>query len=102
MDQIVNTPTHALNFLREKMKLKEKYENFIGGEWIAPAEGRYFDNVSPIDGNIINQFARSSAADIEKALDAAHKAKDTWAKTSSCRPCSCSLKNRRSNGSSSR
>lgn len=82
MDQIVNTPTHALNFLREKMKLKVKYENFIGGEWIAPVEGRYFDNISPIDGQIINQFARSSAADIEKALDAAHKAKDAWAKTS--------------------
>jgi len=82
MDQIVNTPTHALNFLREKMKLKEKYDNFIGGEWVAPADGRYFDNISPIDGGIINQFARSSAADIEKALDAAHKAKDAWAKTS--------------------
>lgn len=82
MDQIVNTPNHALSHLRERLKIKQKYENFIGGEWVAPVEGRYFDNSSPIDGNIICQVARSSAADIEKALDAAHKAKDAWAKTS--------------------
>ncbi len=82
MDQIVNTPTHALNFLKEKMKIKARYDNFIGGEWVAPADGRYFDNISPIDGNIVCQIARSSAADVEKALDAAHKAKDAWAKTS--------------------
>ncbi len=82
MDQIVNTPTHALNFLKEKMKIKPRYDNFIGGEWVAPTDGRYFDNISPIDGNIVCQIARSSAADVEKALDAAHKAKDAWAETS--------------------
>ena len=58
MDQIVNTPTHALNFLKEKMKIKARYDNFIGGEWVAPTDGRYFDNISPIDGNIVCQIAR--------------------------------------------
>lgn len=92
MDQIVNTPTHALNFLREKMKIKQRYENFIGGEWVAPAEGRYFENISPVDGGVICEIARSTAADIDKALDAAHAAKSGWAKTSTTDRANCLLK----------
>ena len=61
---------------------KEKYDNFINGEWTAPVDGEYFDNTSPIDGKVICQVARSKEADIEKALDAAHAAKDAWGKTS--------------------
>ena len=61
---------------------KEKYDNFINGEWTAPVDGEYFDNTSPVDGKVICQVARSKAADIEKALDAAHAAKDAWGKTS--------------------
>ncbi len=80
MDQILNTPSKVLNFLTEKMKIKERYDNFIGGEWVAPLDGNYFDNTSPIDGNVICQVARSTERDIEKALDAAHKAKDEWGK----------------------
>ena len=64
------------------VKFREKYDNFIGGEWVAPIDGEYFENTSPIDGKVICQVARSKAADIEKALDAAHAAKDTWGKTS--------------------
>ena len=48
-----------------------RYDNFIGGEWVAPVEGRYFENSSPIDGKVFTEVARSSAADIELALDAA-------------------------------
>ena len=61
---------------------REKYDNFINGEWTPPIDGEYFDNPSPIDGKTICQVARSKAADIEKALDAAHAAKDAWGKTS--------------------
>ncbi|MGO9505256.1 MAG: aldehyde dehydrogenase [Streptosporangiaceae bacterium] len=61
---------------------KERYENFIGGDWVAPAEGRYFDNSSPVDGQNFCQVARSSAADIDLALDAAHAASGKWGRTS--------------------
>ncbi len=54
----------------------------IGGKWVAPVEGRYFDNPSPVTGKRLCAVPRSSAADIELALDAAHKAKDAWGKTS--------------------
>ncbi|MEO5877130.1 MAG: aldehyde dehydrogenase [Streptosporangiaceae bacterium] len=59
-----------------------QYENFIGGEWVAPVEGRYFDNPSPITGQTFTRVARSSAADIGLALDAAHAAADSWGRTS--------------------
>lgn len=59
----------------------KRYENFIGGEWTAPVEGRYFDNPSPIDGETFCQVPRSSAADIELALDAGHRAADGWGRT---------------------
>ena len=64
------------------VQFKEKYDNFINGEWTPPIDGEYFDNTSPINGKIICQVARSKEADIEKALDAAHAAKDAWGKTS--------------------
>ncbi len=65
-----------------KVSFKSRYANFIGGEWVAPVEGRYFENVSPVTGKPFCEIPRSSAADIELALDAAHKAKDAWGKTS--------------------
>ncbi len=64
------------------VQFRDKYDNFINGEWTAPVDGEYFDNPSPIDGKTICQVARSKEADIEKALDAAHAAKDAWGKTS--------------------
>ncbi|MDN6275869.1 acetaldehyde dehydrogenase ExaC [Psychrobacter sp.] len=65
-----------------QVQFREKYDNYINGEWVAPADGEYFENTSPIDGKVICQVARSKSADIEKALDAAHAAKDAWGKTS--------------------
>ncbi|WP_280240123.1 acetaldehyde dehydrogenase ExaC [Nocardia abscessus] len=59
-----------------------RYDNFIGGAWTAPVEGRYFENPSPVDGQTFCEVARSSAADIELALDAAHQAADAWGATS--------------------
>ena len=70
------------NTANSPVKFREKYDNFIGGEWVAPADGEYFENTSPINGKVICQVARSKAADIEMALDAAHAAKDAWGKTS--------------------
>jgi len=64
------------------VQFRDTYDNFINGEWVAPVDGEYFDNLSPIDGKTICQVARSKEADIEKALDAAHAAKDAWGKTS--------------------
>ena len=61
---------------------KARYGNFIGGEWREPVKGRYMDNLSPVDGRKLCEVPRSSAEDIELALDAAHKAKDGWGRTS--------------------
>lgn len=60
---------------------KEKYEHYIGGEWVTPDSGEYFDNISPLDGKAFTKAARGNAKDIEKAIDAAHKAFETWGKT---------------------
>ncbi|MFJ5995135.1 aldehyde dehydrogenase family protein [Streptomyces sp. NPDC092370] len=59
-----------------------RYDNFIGGDWVAPVEGRYFENLSPVNGKVFCEVARSSAADVELALDAAHAAADRWGRTS--------------------
>ncbi|MGV3613293.1 MAG: aldehyde dehydrogenase family protein [Fluviicola sp.] len=61
---------------------KSHYDNFIGGKFVPPVKGEYFDNISPIDGKVFTKAARSTKEDIELALDAAHKAFETWGKTS--------------------
>ncbi|MBU3995718.1 MAG: aldehyde dehydrogenase family protein, partial [Actinobacteria bacterium] len=61
---------------------KSRYENYIGGEWIAPVKGMYFENVTPVTGKAFCEVARSTAEDIELALDAAHAAARGWGKTS--------------------
>ncbi len=72
----------AIDKVAARGLIREKYGNFIGGKWVAPVEGRYFDNPSPITGKRLCAIPRSSAADIELALDAAHTAKDAWGRTS--------------------
>lgn len=59
-------------------KFKEQYDNFIGGEWVAPISGEYFDNISPVDGKPYTKVARSTEEDVVLALDAAHKAAPEW------------------------
>ncbi len=61
---------------------KEQYENFIGGQWIAPVDGQYFDNISPVNGEVINRIPRSNGKDIDLAVEAAKKASADWGKTS--------------------
>ncbi|HXO80728.1 MAG TPA: aldehyde dehydrogenase, partial [Mycobacterium sp.] len=63
------------------MSFESRYDNFIGGEWVAPSAGRYFENLTPVTGQPFCEVARSDAADIEKALDAAHGAAKAWGKT---------------------
>jgi aldehyde dehydrogenase len=59
-----------------------RYDNVIGGEYVAPVKGRYFENPSPVTGEVFCEIARSSAEDVELALDAAHAAAPAWGKTS--------------------
>lgn len=63
-------------------QFKSHYDNFIGGKWVAPVRGEYFENISPVDGKVFTQIARSTAEDIELALDAAHAAAPHWNNTS--------------------
>lgn len=70
-----NTEGAIVNF-------KDKYDNFIGGEWTPPVKGQYFENITPVTGKVFTQVARSTEEDIELALDAAHAAKEVWGKTS--------------------
>jgi aldehyde dehydrogenase len=65
-----------------KVQFKNRYENYIGGEWTPPVDGEYFENVSPVTGKPFCEIPRSKAADIDKALDAAHAAAGSWGKTS--------------------
>src|SRR4029077_4751767 len=64
------------------MSYESRYDNFIGGEWVAPAAGRYFENLTPVTGQPFCEVPRSDASDVEKALDAAHGAAVAWGKTS--------------------
>lgn len=65
-----------------KVSFKDKYENYINGEWTPPVKGQYFENLTPVTGKVFTQVARSTSEDIELALDAAHAAKDAWGSTS--------------------
>ena len=73
----------AMERFAGKTLIRDRYDNYIGGQWVPPANGAYFDNISPVTGQVVCQVARGTAADIELALDAAHAAKDAWGKTSS-------------------
>lgn len=65
-----------------KISYKSKYDNFIGGKFVPPVKQQYFDVITPISGQVYTRAARSTAEDIELALDAAHKAFESWSKTS--------------------
>jgi aldehyde dehydrogenase len=72
----------TLAAVEKQIAIRQHYDNYIGGEWVPPVRGQKFDNISPIDGSVVCTIARSTAEDVELALDAAHKAKDSWARTS--------------------
>jgi len=68
--------------LAVQVPFKSRYENFIGGRWVAPTNGKYFENVTPVTGRPFCEIPRSDKDDVEFALDAAHKAKVAWGQTS--------------------
>jgi aldehyde dehydrogenase len=76
--------TPALNpaTAENPVHLRKQYDNYIGGRWIAPASGQYFDNVTPVTGEVLCGIARSNADDVNKAIDAAHAARAAWGRTS--------------------
>jgi len=76
--EVLEAPSKIL----PRPQFKTQYENYIGGKWVAPVDGEYFNNTSPVDDSLIARVPRSKAADIELALDAAHKAFQSWSKTS--------------------
>ena len=57
----------------ERPKYKNQYENFIGGEWIAPSSGEYIENISPVDGKLLTKIPRSNEKDVDLAVEAAKK-----------------------------
>src|SRR5215207_3006612 len=65
-----------------KAPFERRYGNYINGKWAEPRSGRYFENFSPVNGQLLCEIARSDAHDIEDALDAAHAAKEAWGRTS--------------------
>ena len=72
-----NTATVEKEML-QKPKFKNQYENYIGGKWVAPVKGEYFENISPVDGKSFTKIPRSTSEDIEKAIDAAWEAAPSW------------------------
>ncbi len=72
----------APNQADSKVDFKARYGNFIGGKWVPPVKGQYFENISPVNGQVFCEIPRSTEEDIELALDAAHQAKEVWGKTS--------------------
>ena len=72
----------AMERFTGKTLIRNQYDNYIDGQWVAPVKGGYFENISPVTGQVVGTIARGTAEDIELALDAAHKAKDAWGKTS--------------------
>ena len=61
-----------------KPQYKEQFENFIGGEWVAPLSGEYFDNISPVDGEVLTRIPRSNEADVDLAVAAGVKAFESY------------------------
>ncbi len=70
-----------------KPKFKAQYENFIGGEWVSPIDGKYFEAISPIDNKPMAKVAQSNSQDVQVAVDAAWKGFETWGKTSVTQRC---------------
>tara|TARA_Y100001934_G_scaffold70997_1_gene88226 strand:+ start:405 stop:1946 length:1542 start_codon:yes stop_codon:yes gene_type:complete len=83
MDQEVKLTTDiAIDQLKDTLNFREKYDNFIGGDWVPPADGQYFENTTPITGKKLGEVARSNKLDIDRAIAEAHKAETSWGKTS--------------------
>ena len=71
----------ALEELNKSIVIRPRYDNYIGGQWVAPVRGQYFVNPTPVTGRPLCEVARSTAEDVEAALDAAHAAREAWGRT---------------------
>ncbi len=71
-----------LSDVAKEIAIRDHYDNWIGGKWVPAVRGQHFDNISPINGRVICTVARSTAEDVELALDAAHAAREAWGRTS--------------------
>ncbi|MDQ0415995.1 aldehyde dehydrogenase [Croceifilum oryzae] len=80
------------NLAGSLIRFKSRYDNFIGGEWVAPLNGQYFDVVSPVDGQVYTQVARSQKEDIELALTKAHEVREAWGSRPVAERSNCLLK----------
>lgn len=76
------SPALDTSHLGVEFPFKARYGNYINGEFVEPKSGEYFENTTPINGDVICEIARSNADDVEAALDAAHAAFPAWGKTS--------------------
>ena len=74
------------------VEVKSRYGHFIGGEWVDPVKGAYFENISPVNGKPFTEIARGTAEDIDKALDAAHNAAPAWGRASAAERANVLLK----------
>jgi aldehyde dehydrogenase len=63
------------------MSYRPRYDHWIGGEYVAPHRGGYFENPTPITGDAFTEVARGTCEDVERAIDAAHAAAPGWAAT---------------------
>jgi len=72
----------ALDKVSKQLLIRERYDNFIGGKWVAPVRRRYFENPSPVTGQEAFMVPRSQPADIELALECPLTRQDAWGKTS--------------------
>jgi aldehyde dehydrogenase len=68
--------------IANQIAIRPHYDNFVGGKWVPAVKGQTFDNISPIDGRVVCTVARSTAEDVELALDAAHAARESWGRAS--------------------
>ena len=78
MNAVLSAKPHATD---PQSLFKARYGNYIGGDWVDPVKGQYFDNITPVIGQPFTQIARSTAEDVDKALDAAHAAAPAWGAT---------------------
>jgi aldehyde dehydrogenase len=72
----------ALHDVAKQIALRSHYDNYIGGKWVSPVRGQTFENISPINGHVVSTHARSTSEDIDLAVEAAHKAREAWGRTS--------------------
>ena len=72
----------VLSEIAKEIAIRPHYDNWIGGRWVPPVRGQHFDNISPVNGRVICTIARSTAEDVELALDAAHASREAWGRTS--------------------